>query len=125
MDIQKVKRSYIANEISSLRPLRDTVLVTDMNFEFRVTTSGIILPSDDAKDSGIRPRWAKVYAVGPEQNDIQVGQWILVAHGRWTRGIDIVDAGGERKAIRKVDNKDILLVSDEPVVDDTMGDKVV
>lgn len=125
MDIQKVKRSYIANEIGGIRPLRDTVLVTDMNFEFRVTTSGIILPSDDAKDSGIRPRWAKVYAVGPEQLDVQAGQWILVSHGRWTRGIDIVDSSGVRKTIRKVDNNDILLISDEPVTDDTMGDKVV
>lgn len=125
MDIQKVKRSYIANEIKEIRPLRDTVLVTDMNFEFRVTTSGIILPSDDAKDSGIRPRWAKVYAVGPDQLDVQVGQWILVSHGRWTRGIDIVDSSGVRKTIRKVDNNDILLISDEPVTDDTMGDKVV
>ena len=125
MDIQKVKRSYIANEIRSLRPLRDTVLVTDMNFEFRVTTSGIILPSDDAKDSGIRPRWAKVYAVGPDQLDVEVDQWILVAHGRWTRGIDIVDSGGIRKTIRKVDNNDILLISDEPVTDDTIGDKTI
>jgi co-chaperonin GroES (HSP10) len=125
MDIQKVKRSYIANEIKEIRPLRDTVLVTDMNFEFRVTTSGIILPSDDAKDSGIRPRWAKVYAVGPEQLDVQVDQWILVAHGRWTRGIDIVDSSGIRRTIRKVDNNDILLISDDPVTDDTMGEKVV
>jgi co-chaperonin GroES (HSP10) len=125
MDIQKVKRSYIANEISEIRPLRDTVLVTDMNFEFRATTSGIILPSDDAKDSGIRPRWAKVYAVGPEQLDVQVDQWILIAHGRWTRGIDIIDSSGVRRTIRKVDNNDILLISDDLVTDDTMGDKVV
>ena len=122
--MQKVKRSYQPNKIGSLRPLRDTVLVSDMNFEFRVTATGIILPSDDGKDSGIRPRWAKVYAIGPEQQDITVGQWILIDHGRWTRGIDIVNDLGEKTTVRKVDNKDILLVSDAPVNDDTMSDKV-
>lgn len=124
MDIQKVKRGYLSNEIKSLRPLKDTVLVTEMNFEFRVTSAGIILPSDDAKNSGIRPRWAKVYAVGPDQKDVEIGQWILVDHGRWTRGIDVT-VDGVKHTIRKVDNNDILLVSDEPVTDDTMGEKVV
>lgn len=124
MDIQKVKRGYLSNEIKSLRPLKDTVLVTEMNFEFRVTSAGIILPSDDAKNSGIRPRWAKVYAVGPDQKDVEIGQWILVDHGRWTRGIDVT-VDGVKHTIRKVDNKDILLVSDVQVIDDTMGEKVV
>lgn len=125
MDIKKVKRGYLANEVGQLRPLKDCVLVSEMNFEFRVTSAGIILPSDDAKDSGIRPRWAKVYAIGPEQQDVSVGQWICVAHGRWTRGVEIVDASGNKTTIRKVDNKDILLVSDNPVNDDTISDKVV
>lgn len=125
MDIKKVKRGYLANEVGQLTPLKDCVLVSEMNFEFRVTSAGIILPSDDAKDSGIRPRWAKVYAIGPEQQDVSVGQWICVAHGRWTRGVEIVDASGNKTTIRKVDNKDILLVSDNPVNDDTISDKVV
>lgn len=124
MDIQKVKRGIFATEVKGLKPLGDTVLVTDMNFEFRTTTSGIILPGDDGRDSGIRPRWARVYAVGPEQQDVVVDQWILIDHGRWTRGIDIIDATGVRRTIRKVDNKDILMVTDQPVNDDTMSDKV-
>jgi len=123
--MEKVKRGYNANEVGNLSPLHDNVLVTEMNFEFRVTTSGIILPSDDGKNSGIRPRWGKVYAIGPKQKDVKVGQWILVDHGRWNRGIDIIDDSGQRKTIRKVDLKDILAVSDEVVNDDTMSDKVI
>lgn len=123
MDIPKVKRGYLTNAIRGIKPLGKSVLVDEMNFEHRVTTSGIILPSDDAKNSGIRPRWAKVYAIGPEQDDVKVGQWILVAHGRWTRGIEI-EVDGVKSTIRKVDNNDILLVSDTPVSDDTLGDKV-
>jgi hypothetical protein len=61
--------------------------------------------------------------VGPEQEHLKVGEYILVSHGRWTRGIKIEDANGER-TIRKVDIKDILMVSDEPVEDQTMSDKV-
>jgi hypothetical protein len=92
--------------------------------EARTLSSGIILPQDDGKSSGIRPRWGQVYAVGPEQKDVTVGQWICVAHGRWTRGLEIEDSEGVR-TIRKIDPKDILLISDEsPAADDTISDAV-
>lgn len=118
------KLAFAAHKIKALHPLHDNVIVSDMKFDERITTSGIVLLNDDMKNSGIRPRWAKVYAVGPEQKDIKVGQYILISHGRWTRGIKIEDEEGE-KVIRKVDNNDILLVSDEPVTDDTLSDKVI
>lgn len=111
-------------KIKELRTLHDSVIVTDMQFEERISAGGIVILNDDMKNSGIRPRWAKVYAVGPEQKEIKVGQYICIAHGRWTRGIKIEDQEGE-KTIRKVDNKDILMVSDEPVNDQTMSDKVI
>jgi len=107
-----------------LRALHDHVLVEDMNFSGRQLTSGIILPSDNGKSSGIRPRWGRVYAVGSEHRDVQVGQWICVAHGRWTRGVEILDRDGPR-TIRRIDPQDILLVSDQEPDDDTMSDAVV
>lgn len=115
--------AYSSKKVNRLVPLFDTVLVSEMAFEERISQGGIIIPNDDMKNSGIRPRWAKVYAIGPDQKDIQVGQYILISHGRWTRGIKITDNEGE-KIIRKVDNNDILLISDEPVQDHTMSDKV-
>jgi len=124
--IPKVKRNALNTKIhGKVVPLGDNIIVSDMNFEYRVTTAGIILPSDDGKDSGIRPRWAKVYAVGPEQNTITPGQWILVSHGRWTRGLDLELPDGTTITLRRVDVNEILLVSDEPVTDDVIGDKVV
>jgi len=111
--------------IRQLRALRDNVIVSDMQFQQRQLSSGIILPNDNGKSSGIRPRWGRVYAVGPEQHDVQVGQWICVAHGRWTRGITVEDDSGEI-TLRRIDPNDILLVSDEaPDHDDTMSDAVV
>lgn len=126
LGIPTVKRGYTASKVSKIQALGETVLVRDMNFEFRVTAAGIILPGDDGKDSGIRPRWCKIYSVGPEQKDPELvpGKYILVSHGRWTRGLD-VEVDGEKFTIRKVDLKEILLVSDEPVEDETMSDKVV
>jgi len=117
MTIYKIK-------IKKLRALYDHVIVEDMNFQGRTLTSGIILPSDNGKSSGIRPRWGRVYAVGPEQLDVTVGQWICVAHGRWTRGLEIEDTDGVR-TIRRIDPQDILLFSDEQPDDDTMSDAVV
>jgi len=114
---------YGVNTVTTLRALHDTVLVEDMNFAGRTLTSGIILPSDNGKSSGIRPRWGRVYAVGPNHRDVQVGQWICVAHGRWTRGMQIEDPQGQR-TIRRIDPDDILLVSDVEPDDDTMSDAV-
>jgi co-chaperonin GroES (HSP10) len=106
------------------KPLNDHVIVADMNFSGRQLSSGIIMLNDNGKAGGIRPRWGQVYAVGPDQTEIKTGQWICVAHGRWTRGVEIEDESGEH-TIRRIDHKDILLVSDEePGVDDTMSDAV-
>jgi co-chaperonin GroES (HSP10) len=107
------------------KPLGEHVIVYDMTFDERITHSGIILPNDDMKSSGIRPRWAQIYAVGPDQTDPELvpGKWICISHGRWTRGVDIEDETGKH-TIRRVDINDILLVSDEPVYDLTMSDKV-
>lgn len=98
----------------TLRVIRDHVIVSDMKFDRRITKGGIILPEEDGKDAGIRPRWGKVFAVGPEQKDVSEGQWILVAHGRWTRGINYsLNAESTPITIRRVDAKDIIAVSDE------------
>jgi co-chaperonin GroES (HSP10) len=95
-----------------LKPLRNNVLVTDMGFEEQKTASGIVLQSDDGKAHGVKPRWAKVWAVGPEQKDVHVGEWIYVEHGRWTRGIK-VEEDGKEVIIRRVDTEAILLQADE------------
>jgi co-chaperonin GroES (HSP10) len=108
---------------SQIHPLNNSVIVSEMLFDQRITSSGIILLNDNGTGSGIRPRWGQVYAVGPEQTDVTVGQWICVAHGRWTRGIDIEDESG-KKTLRRIDPNDILMVSDELPQDDTMSDAV-
>ena len=122
-----IKPAFAPHKVrrDQIKAIRDHVLVYEMSFDARITQFGIILPNDNGKGYGIRPRWGKVYAVGPEQKNVTVGQWIMVAHGRWTRGLQIEDESGEL-TLRKIDPKDILMVSDnaEAPQDDTQSDAV-
>ena len=116
------KPAYQAHQIKrdQLKPLNDSVIVGEMTFDQRFTTGGIVLLNDNGKSTGIRPRWGQVYAVGPEQTDVQVGEWVCIAHGRWTRGIDIEDENG-KQTLRRVDPKDILIQTDEQPNDETFS----
>lgn len=117
----QTRKFQFSNKIKNVIPLGNSVIVTDMNFSERFTKSGIVLLGDDGKASGIRPRWGRVYAVGPDQHDVKVGEWICVAHGRWSRGSTIETDDGTF-TIRKVDPADILLSSnEEPGSDDTLS----
>jgi co-chaperonin GroES (HSP10) len=109
-----IKAAFAPHQIDrdQLQPLNDSVIVSDMVFDERISTGGIILVNDNGKSTGIRPRWGRVYAVGPDQHDIRVGTWICVEHGRWTRGIEIEDENG-KQTLRRVDPKDIMMESDE------------
>jgi len=107
-----------------IKPLRNSIIVTDMTFEGRQLASGIVLLGDDGKTDGIRPRWAKVYAIGPEQRDVRVDQWVLVEHGRWSRGLKIVKDGKEI-TIRRADPEAVIFVSDnQPENIDTLSTAV-
>jgi co-chaperonin GroES (HSP10) len=91
-----------------------------MNFDQRITNGGIIIPNLDGKTEGIHPRWGKVFAVGPEQEDVKTGQYVLVEHGRWSRGVNVTH-DGEDMVVRRIDENALLMVSDEPVADEALG----
>jgi co-chaperonin GroES (HSP10) len=96
-----------------IRPILDRVLVSDMHFGDTTTNGGIIVLGDDGKDRGIHPRWAKVFAKGPENKDpYEVGDWILIEHGRWTRGFRYESENGEI-TLRMAETKSIMLWSSE------------
>ena len=120
-----MKAAYSAHKITreKFHALNDSVIVEDMIFDERLSNGGIVLLNDNGKSSGIRPRWGRVYAVGPDQQDVRVGEWICVAHGRWTRGLDIEDESGKR-TVRKIDPKDILMSADERPADATFSDAI-
>ena len=98
-----------------VRPIRNKILVTDMEKGERKTSGGIILADDDGKAGGIRPRWARVYAVSAEikDPDLVPGKWVLVEHGRWTRAM-YLDDGGEDIVLWGVEYPaPIMMIADE------------
>ena len=97
----------------NLRAIGNRVLVSDMHFGEQKTASGLIISNDDGKTRGIYPRWGKVYSKGPDNQDpYSVGDWVLVEHGRWTRGMNIETDNGELE-IRMVETESILAYSNE------------
>jgi co-chaperonin GroES (HSP10) len=119
------KPAFSPTKVDKLTFLHEDIVVSDMKFDQRITQGGIILMDDDKKSAGIRPRWAKIYGLGPDVKDteLQIGKYILISHGRWTRGITVETPLG-KETLRKVDSNDILLISDEPMDDETMSTQV-
>lgn len=108
--------------IGNVTPIKDHVIVHNMDFEDQRTKSGIIVRSDNGKVEGIKPRWAQVWAIGPDQQDVKVGDWILIEHGRWTRGFKIKNENNEQEVvIHRVDVEAILMIHDHKPEDITFG----
>jgi co-chaperonin GroES (HSP10) len=93
------------------------VLVTDMHFGEQKTTSGLIIGNDDGKSRGVYPRWGKVYS----KDEYNVGDWILVEHGRWTRGMNVETIEDGEITIRMVEAESVLAYSDEKPSGITIG----
>ena len=55
----------------------------------------------------------KVWAIGPDQHDVKVGEWILIEHGRWTRKYEIEQEDGTILKVHGVDNKAVMISADE------------
>jgi len=100
----------------------EDVLVTEMHFGEQTTAAGLRNSSDDGDTRGIYPRWGKVYSKGPHNKDpYEVGDWILISHGRWTRGLKLeTEADGEIE-MRKVELESILAYSKEKPNDLQIG----
>ena len=100
-------------KVNGLRPIHDHVLVTDLYFGEQKTKGGIIVRDDNGTARGVYPRWARVWAKGSENKDeYNVGDYILIEHGRWTRKMEL-EIDGEEITVHRVDIDAILAVSDE------------
>lgn len=97
-----------------LIPIKDHILAYNMNFGERTSKGGIIQLSDDGKEHGIRSRWCQVYSKGKSNTDeYEVGDWIYVEHGRWTRGVKLDEPDLGQIEVRRVEPDAVLLMSKE------------
>lgn len=69
----------------------------------------LLIKDADGDTSGIRPRWFRVYSVGEGVDWVKEGQYLFVAHGRWSNGINVTDD----LRLHLLDNEECLGVQDE------------
>ena len=107
-----------------LTPIGKRVIVKNMYFGEQKTKSGLIIRDDNGTSRGIYPRWGQVHSIGPDNEEgYNVGDWVLVSHGRWTRSVMLDEGAGEQE-LRMVDENDIIAFSDEKPDDVYIGDEV-
>jgi co-chaperonin GroES (HSP10) len=95
-----------------INPIKDRVLVVDMEFGEQTTKGGIIIADDDGKSTGIHARWARVFKVGPEQKELKPGQYVLIDHGRWTRAVEVLVDDKKNKLFMIDYPKGVLIISE-------------
>jgi len=106
---------YKIYRAKDIKPLKNDILVTNMEAGIKKTKSGILLPDDSTfKEENIKPRWCRIWKVGKNVDYVKPGQWVLVEHGRWTFRMKLL-LSNEKEPIyfQKIDPESILLVSDE------------
>ena len=106
--------------MQTVKPLRERILAELLGLGERVTASGIVVQSENGKERGIRPRWAKIHLVGEGIDWVSPGQYVLVAHGRWSNQFEVEHLGQKLKLVL-LDNKEILAVTDDEPDDNYFG----
>lgn len=124
MDFNAGSSGLVTRVKGSVRPIRNRVIVSGMEFGEQTTAGGIIISSDDGKDRGIKPRWGLVEAKGSENKDpYDIGDWILIEHGRWTRGFEVEIEDGTVETMRTVEAESVLGWQSETPENIAFGDK--
>ena len=107
-----------------LSPIGNRVIVSNMYFGEQKTKGGLIIRDDDGTTRGIYPRWGQVHSKGPDNiDDYQVGDWVLVEHGRWTRSVKIDEGKGETE-LRMVEAESIMGWSKDKPEGVSIGEEV-
>lgn len=104
---------YVAEIAGEINPLPNVILVHNLEYGEKVV-KGIIIPNDDGALSGIKPRWCQVHSCGENIDYVEPGEWVLVSHARWTRGVKVNSSKDNETVVRMIDPEDILLVGDTP-----------
>lgn len=101
-----------------VEPLGEWIATELFDVGQKFTPGGLIMPDDNMKSSGIRPRWAKIIAISEKtakELDLGLGRFILLEHLGWVKGMDLdMDDGTVQKTHWTTQEK-IVLIADEGV----------
>jgi co-chaperonin GroES (HSP10) len=100
-------------QADGFRPLKDNVFVTDLDSGPHKTAAGLLIPDDNMTTRGVRPRWARVWCVGPEVTEVRSGDWVLIEHARWTTAFELELPGKTVRLWRVEWPKSVLLAADD------------
>ena len=86
---------YGINIDNYIECLPDSLYVEKMEYGERKLKNGFIVPTEtmDYLGNFVRPRWAKVLYKADNIKNINIGDYILLSHGRWSTGIKCVING--------------------------------
>lgn len=120
-----------------LRPTHDGVIIdiVDRNVTQKDLGDGKVLHliSDDSfvervhnamdhKHPGIRPRWARVLAVGPDTTEVQPGDLVLCDTLKWGRKFPLGRDNGQVVFIWRIEEKNILGVNTDQSGDEFLNE---
>lgn len=76
----------------AVKAIADHMLCINGQFGDSTTESGIVIKSTAGKAEGIGARWFQVHSMGDQCIlDVEVGNWVLVEHGRWSEEFKLED----------------------------------
>lgn len=84
------------------------ILIED--FGIKQTKGGLLIHDKDGSVDSIKPRWFQITHVGPDNLDVEVGDHVLVSHGRWSRGFELDKTANTK--YYQLDVNEMLLKSD-------------
>jgi hypothetical protein len=99
--------------MKTITPIRDNVIGQMLEpVGDERTVNGLILTEKNLGEESVRPRWFLVTHCGPEQKDMTPGMFVLVPHGRWSRGLNLEGTLREADKLFLLDNEALMGTSD-------------
>jgi len=86
---------YGINIKDHIECLDDTLYIEKIEYGERTLKNGFIIPTETMDHFGnfVRPRWAKVLYKADNIKNVNIGDYILLSHGRWSSGINCIING--------------------------------
>lgn len=89
---------YGININDHIECLPDTLYVEKIEYGEKTLKNGFVIPTEtmDYLGNFVRPRWAKILYKADNIKNVNVGDYILLSHGRWSSSIKCTIKGVQK-----------------------------